>query len=52
MYPDDANAYDSLGEGHMTAGNTTAAIANYRRSLEMDPKNENATKMLIKLQGK
>ena len=34
----------------MAAGNTTAAIENYRKSLEMDPKNENAKKMLQKLE--
>ena len=50
FYPDDANAYDSLGEGHMIAGNTKAAIENYRRSLEKDPKNENARKMLERLE--
>ena len=52
IYPDDANAYDSLGEGQMAAGNTKAAIENYRKSLEMDPKNDNAKKMLLKLEGK
>ena len=52
LYPDDANAYDSLGEGQMVAGNTKAAIENYRKSLAMDPKNENAKKMLLKLEGK
>jgi Beta-lactamase/Tetratricopeptide repeat len=52
LYPDNANAYDSLGEGHMVAGNTTAAIENYRKALQMDPKNDNAKKMLLKLEGK
>ena len=52
LYPDDANAYDSLGEGQMAAGNTKAAIENYRKSLAMDPKNENAKKMLLKLEAK
>jgi CubicO group peptidase (beta-lactamase class C family) len=52
IYPDDANAYDSLGEGHMKAGNVKAAIENYRKSLAMDPKNENAKKMLLKLEAK
>ena len=52
LYPDDANAYDSLGEGQMAAGNTKAAIENYRKSLEMDPKNENAKKMLLKGSGR
>jgi len=49
LYPDDANAYDSLGEGYMNAGKNDLAVANYRRSLAMDPKNQNAVKMLSKL---
>jgi len=49
LYPQDANAYDSLGEGFMTAGRNELAIANYRRWLELDPKNENAVTNLRKL---
>ena len=49
LYPDNANAYDSLGEGYMAAGNKPAAIENYRKSLAMDPSNDNARKMLEKL---
>ncbi len=48
LYPDDANAYDSLGEGQMAAGNTKAAIENYRKSLADGPeereREENARK--------
>lgn len=49
LYPDDANAYDSLGEGQMQAGLKEAAIANYKKSLQMNPKNDHAIKMLEKL---
>ncbi|MGO9828661.1 MAG: serine hydrolase [Myxococcaceae bacterium] len=49
LYPDDANAFDSLGEGYLTAGRTEAAIANYKKSLALNPKNENAVSMLAKL---
>jgi CubicO group peptidase (beta-lactamase class C family) len=49
LYPEDANAYDSLGEGYMAAGRNELAIANYRKSLSLDPKNENAVAMLKKL---
>jgi CubicO group peptidase (beta-lactamase class C family) len=49
LYPEDANAYDSLGEGYMEAGQKEKAIANYKKSLAMDPKNTNAVKMLEKL---
>lgn len=49
LYPQDANAYDSLAEAHMTAGRTAQAIAHYKKSLELDPKNENAVIILKKL---
>jgi len=49
LYPDDANGYDSLGEGYMNAGRNDLAIENYRRSLAMDSKNQNAVRMLSKL---
>ena len=49
LYPQDANAYDSLAEAHMTAGRNAQAIANYKKSLELDPKNENAVIILKKL---
>jgi predicted alpha/beta superfamily hydrolase len=49
MYPESANSYDSLGEAFMEAGDREKAIANYERSLELDPGNRNAAKMLNKL---
>jgi CubicO group peptidase (beta-lactamase class C family) len=49
LYPDDANAYDSLGEGYMDAGKKDEAIANYKKSLQLNPKNDNAVKMLKKM---
>jgi tetratricopeptide (TPR) repeat protein len=51
-YPDSANAYDSLGEAFMKADEKELAIKNYERSLELDPKNENAKKMLEDLRKK
>ncbi|MDH3215150.1 MAG: serine hydrolase [Candidatus Krumholzibacteria bacterium] len=47
--PSSANAYDSLGESYMTRGDRLLAIKNYRKSLELNPSNENARKMLHKL---
>jgi len=41
MYPDASNAYDSLGEGYLALGDTDQAIKNYKRSVELDPKNTN-----------
>jgi len=48
-YPRSANVYDSLGEAYMVAGERERAIANYRKSLALDPKNRNAVAMLEKL---
>lgn len=49
LSPNSANAYDSLGEAYMAAGDNAAAIANYRRSLELDPTNQNAVAQLGRL---
>jgi tetratricopeptide (TPR) repeat protein len=48
-YPQSANVYDSLGEAYMDDGNKPLAIANYQRSLQLNPKNRGAVKMLQKL---
>ena len=45
-YPQSGNVYDSLGEGYMDAGNKAQAIVNYQRSLQLNPKNTGAVKML------
>jgi len=50
-YPKSANAYDSLGEAYMKKGDRDRAIASYRKSLELNPENRNATEMLAKLNG-
>ncbi|MEN3332243.1 MAG: hypothetical protein V7641_1608 [Blastocatellia bacterium] len=42
LYPDSANAYDSLGEAYEAFGDRALAIKNYKRSLELDPRNTNA----------
>ena len=48
-YPKSSNAYDSLGEAYMNAGDKPQAVANYQRSLQLNPKNSGAVKMLQKL---
>jgi hypothetical protein len=48
-YPQSGNVYDSLGEAYMDAGNKAQAIANYRKSLQLNPKNANGAAMLQKL---
>ena len=49
LLPQDANAYDSLGEAFMTRGDTEKAIANYEYSFELNPDSDNAVQMLEKL---
>jgi CubicO group peptidase (beta-lactamase class C family) len=51
-FPASANAYDSLGEGYLVAGDTTLAIEHYRKSLALDPGNANAEKVLKHLEAK
>ena len=51
-YPQSYNTYDSLAEAYMDHGDRDLAIQNYRKSLELNPGNTNATKMLQKLSAK
>lgn len=51
-YPEAANPWDSLGEAYMVAGNRERAIENYRKSLELEPGNENAVRMLKRLEAR
>jgi uncharacterized membrane protein len=48
-YPQSSNVYDSLGEAYMDYGDKQQAIANYQKSLQVDPKNGDAALMLRKL---
>ncbi len=50
-FPQSANTYDSLGEAYMINGDKELAIKNYKRSLELNPKNDNAVKVLKKLEN-
>jgi cytochrome c-type biogenesis protein CcmH/NrfG len=49
-YPQAFNTYDSLGEGYMTLNEHELAVLNYKKSLELNPKNTNAAEMLKKLE--
>lgn len=51
-HPQSANAHDSLGEAYAKSGNTALAVQHYRRSLELDPENENAKRVLAELTKK
>jgi tetratricopeptide (TPR) repeat protein len=48
-FPQSANAWDSRGEAYMKAGNKELAIEDYKKSLELNPDNENAKTMLEQL---
>jgi len=50
-FPGSFNAYDSLGEAYAAAPDREKAIANYQRSLDLNPKNTNAAAMLQKLRA-
>ena len=41
-YPGSGNVWDSLGEGLLAAGDTTGAVASYRRAAALDPGNQTA----------
>jgi cytochrome c-type biogenesis protein CcmH/NrfG len=51
LHPESWNVYDSLAEAYMNSGEKTLAIQNYQKSLELNPKNNNAAAMLKKLQN-
>jgi len=52
LFPESWNAYESLGEAYMKAGNKELAIENYEKSLELNPQNTNAVEQLKKLRVK
>jgi tetratricopeptide (TPR) repeat protein len=46
VFPSSWNGYDSLGEAYMNAGQKQLAIDNYKKSLELNPANDNAKEKL------
>lgn len=50
-FPDSWNTYDSLGEAYMMDGQKDKAIANYEKSIEMNPENQNGKDMLAKIKS-
>ena len=49
LYPESANAFDSLGEIYAALGNTELAIENYGQSLKLNPTNSNAEERINEL---
>ena len=50
-FPDNANLYDSLGEAYYTNKQYDLALLNYKKSLELNPENTNAEKMITKIKN-
>lgn len=48
-YPKFWNAYDSLGEAYLKAGQKDLAIQNYEKSVELNPQNQNGIDALRKI---
>ncbi|WP_117884306.1 serine hydrolase domain-containing protein [Aureibaculum luteum] len=49
-YPRAFNLYDSYGEVLLSLGDTIKAIKNYKKSIELNPKNEHGIKILKELE--
>lgn len=52
MYPQSFNPYDSLGEAYAAKGDKERAIANYRKSYELNAENKNALTAIERLEAK
>ena len=50
-FPRSANAWDSLAEAYLKAGDMKSAKRYYERSLKLDPKNDGARQQLKKIKG-
>lgn len=49
LFPDSWNAYDSMGEAYLAAGEIEQAKSNYQKSLQLNPNNANASDQLNSL---
>ncbi len=49
MYPDSSNPYDSLGEAYLKASDRRRARIFYQKSLELNPDNRNALRVLSEM---
>jgi tetratricopeptide (TPR) repeat protein len=52
LHPESWNVYDSLGEAYAAAGDKKEAIANYEKSIQLNPNNQSGKEMLAKLKQK
>jgi tetratricopeptide (TPR) repeat protein len=52
LHPDSWNVYDSLGEAYAADGNKKDAIANYEKSIQLNPNSQAGKEVLAKLKQK
>jgi len=50
LYPESANAYDSLGEAYLAYGDKAKAKENYTKAVKLNPNNESSAKILKSLE--
>ena len=51
LMPNNASLHDSMGEACYESKHWERSVKHYRKSLELDPSNENAREMLAKIQA-
>lgn len=51
QFPASGNAFDSMGEAYLKAGDKQNALSSYKKSFELDPGNSNAADMVKKLEA-
>ena len=52
LYPESANLFDSLAEAYLFVKNEKQAVVNFKKSLQLNPENKNASDRLKQLEGK
>lgn len=52
LFPTSANVYDSMGDAYYNKGDFAAALINFKKSLTLDPKNDNAKQMIEEIEKK
>ena len=50
QYPENPHVWDSLGEAYLKAKDKVKALAAYKRSFELDPKNENTKRIIAEIE--
>lgn len=50
LFPSSGNVFDSLGEAYYSKGDKKNALISYKRSLQLDPGNDNAKKIIEELE--